>query len=79
MKNINVYCKKECGSVGGADFFQGKYYKCEKHGDVYYIFDNNKRLLKLSSDPTYKNFNNYFYTEKQLRQSKLKKLNAYKK
>lgn len=76
-KKINVICKTKCSSAGGALFFEGEKYICEIVGKGHFITDKKGNILRLENDNInkYGNLQTYFYTEKEARKLKLKKLN----
>lgn len=77
QKIIDVYCKKKCGSLGGARFLPTNKYRCHVLGNSHTIIDSYGEILKIDkyTNSSRSVLSDYFYTEKDLRKEKLKKLN----
>lgn len=70
MITINVICKKHLDSIV-ATLYKNHKYECEYNENVIIVYDelNNKLYFRKTE------FNEYFYTEKELRLKKIQKLN----
>jgi hypothetical protein len=69
---MRVFCKQGCKSIGGGIYNMNEYYDCIILDKVYFIFDKEHHTIRL--DANYSAFSEHFYTEKELRKLKLKKL-----
>lgn len=76
-KKIKVICKESCQSAGGGRFIKNETYNCEVLGDAHYITDKNNNIIRLEENSPYdlSKFSTYFYTQREARKEKIKKLN----
>jgi hypothetical protein len=69
---MKVFCKQNCGSLGGAIYEINEYYNYKILNNTYFIFDKNENILRIDRDSA--EYPKYFCTEKELRKYKLIKI-----